>query len=117
MGTGMLYPDVGRSDLLPGGLGGPLGVGPGGLMVGPGNLMGPGHPGFGGLGGGLMGGPAGGPTGGARFDPFMPPGVGGFGAGGLGGGLGGGRPGFPRPRGGPDNDLFMPPTGRDDMFM
>lgn len=69
----------------------------------------------GGLGpmGGGMGGMGG--MGGIRMDPFGPPGVH------PGGGMGG-FPGVPgmgrqRPREFPDNDLFRPPGGGDDMFM
>ena len=107
---GLAYPDVGRSDFMPGNVPSPFGVGSGGFGGGGGNLVGPRNRGFGGWGGMGVGGP--------RFDPIGPPGLrppGGLG--GLTGGPGGSRfpPGF---GGDPDNDLFRPPTGRgDDMFL
>uniref|UniRef100_A0A7S4KNB0 Proteasome inhibitor PI31 subunit n=1 Tax=Guillardia theta TaxID=55529 RepID=A0A7S4KNB0_GUITH len=104
-----VYTDLGRTDLMPGG-----GLFPGHpVMPGmgaEGNLFGPRHPAFGGVGplgggGSLAGGSLAAPPG-ARVDPFGPPGV------------------FPNPNGPafgwtrreiPD-DIFQPPGG-DDMFM
>jgi hypothetical protein len=73
------YTDIGRADLMPGGLpspvnpyvSGPFGPEPGG------SLLGPRHPGFGpgpGIGPQGFGGPGSGIPG-ARFDPYGPPGV------------------------------------------
>jgi hypothetical protein len=110
---GLVYPDVGRSDLMPGQVHPPFGFGPGGMVGGEvGNLVGPRNPGFGGGWGGMG-------IGGPRFDPIGPPGLG------LPGGFGPSvgrppiRPRFPPGFGGdPDNDVFRPPTGRgDDMFL
>ena len=99
---------------MPGHVISPFGMGPGGAFGGGefgGNLVGPRNPGFGGWPG--MGGPSGPLGGGVRFDPIGPPGL--LPPGGLGGPR---QPRFPMGGdGGPDNDLFRPPTGRDDMFM
>ena len=121
-GLAQMYTDMGRADLMPGGLG-HLGGGPGGLGVGGdfggGNMFGPRHPAFAGGGvSGVGGGFGGGASGlaappGARFDPFGPPGAGGFG--GMGNPMGGMA--RQRPREIPDNDIFRPPFGGDDMFM
>ena len=91
----------------------PFGMGPGDTFGGElgGNLVVPRNPGFGGWPG--MAGPSGPLGGGVRFDPIVPPGL--LPPGGLGG------PRQPRSPmggdGGPGDDLFRPPTGRDDMFM
>ena len=120
IGGGLAYPDVGRVDLMPGGIVG--GVGQNVFQPG-GNLVGPTHPSFSPLGGGLgpgMGG-FGGIGRGVRFDPIGPPGM--FGEyGNFGSGIGGfaGNPGFGGPgrRQFPDNDHLRPPSGRgDDMFL
>ncbi len=74
---------IGEDDLIPGGLGGVMGPGPG--QFGPGhpsfppgqpggNLIGPRHPGFGPHVNDPYGRPGRGPPG-ARFDPYGPPGV------------------------------------------
>jgi proteasome inhibitor subunit 1 (PI31) len=78
------YSDIGRADLMPGGLPSPVNPlvsGPFGPEAG-GSLLGPRHPGFGpglGIGPGGFGGPGLGGPGmgmpGARFDPYGPPGV------------------------------------------
>jgi len=104
---GLGYGDMGYPSPMPG-----FGI-PGGEMGG--NLVGPGHPGFGpramdpfasdpfGIGGPRL--PPGAVPPGARFDPFGPP----------------ARPNMPRfpgPRGfgGPDNDE-LPPPGYDNMYL